>query len=101
MTVGAHEVITTIMLNWIAYYFAGYCFGQGGPLQNRTPGRESSPSSTASTTMASSSLTLWGDEGPQALHYGIFLSIAALIAFYLVINRTTLGYEGARGRVQP
>jgi general nucleoside transport system permease protein len=92
-TVGAHEVITTIMLNWIAYYFAGYCFGQGGPLQNRTPGRESSPSSDSVYDNGVFIPTLWGDEGLQALHYGIFLSIAALIAFYLVINRTTLGYE--------
>ena len=42
-TVGAHEVITTIMLNWIAFWFASYCFGQGGPLQNTTPGQESVP----------------------------------------------------------
>jgi simple sugar transport system permease protein len=81
------------MLNWIAYYFAGYCFGQGGPLQNRTPGRESSPSSDSVYDNGVFIPTLWGDEGLQALHYGIFLSIAALIAFYLVINRTTLGYE--------
>ena len=33
-TVGAHEVITTIMLNWIAYWVGTYLFGLGGPLQN-------------------------------------------------------------------
>ncbi|MEZ0284111.1 MAG: hypothetical protein ACAH79_02600, partial [Thermoleophilia bacterium] len=32
-TVGAHEVITTIMLNWIAYWVGSYLFGFGGPLQ--------------------------------------------------------------------
>ena len=32
-TVGAHEVISTIMLNWVAYWFGSYLFGQGGPLQ--------------------------------------------------------------------
>src|SRR6476646_583997 len=32
-TVGAHEVITTIMLNWIAYWIGNYVFQQGGPLQ--------------------------------------------------------------------
>src|SRR3954471_8288421 len=35
-TVGAHEVITTIMLNWIAYWFGSWLFGDGGPLQNPT-----------------------------------------------------------------
>lgn len=92
-TVGAHEVITTIMLNWIAFWFASYCFGQGGPLQNTTPGRESSPSSDSVYDHGTFIPILWGDEGLQALHYGIFLAVAALIAFYLVINRTTLGYE--------
>ena len=36
---------------------------------------------------------LWGNEGLQALHYGIFLAIAALVVFWIVLNRTTLGYE--------
>src|SRR5207237_10649219 len=31
-TVGAHEVISTIMLNWIAYWVGSYLFGEGGPL---------------------------------------------------------------------
>src|SRR2546427_4445842 len=33
-TVGAHEVISTIMLNWIAIWVGTYLFGDGGPLQN-------------------------------------------------------------------
>jgi ABC-type uncharacterized transport system permease subunit len=92
-TVGAHEVITTIMLNWIAFWFASYCFGQGGPLQNRTVGQESVPISDSVYDNGVFIPILWGDEGLQALHYGIFLAVAALVAFWLVINRTTLGYE--------
>ena len=33
-TVGAHEVITTIMLNWIVIWVGTYLFGFDGPLQN-------------------------------------------------------------------
>ena len=33
-TVGAHEVISTIMLNWIAIWVGSFLFGLGGPLQN-------------------------------------------------------------------
>ena len=33
-TVGAHEVISTIMLNWIAIWVGEWLFGDGGPLQN-------------------------------------------------------------------
>jgi general nucleoside transport system permease protein len=93
-TVGAHEVITTIMLNWIAYWFASYCFGQGGPLQNTTPGQESFPISD--DVYEKEGLTIpvfWGDEGLQALHYGFFLAIAALVVYWIVLSRTTLGYE--------
>ena len=36
-TVGAHEVVTTIMLNWIAYWIGSYLFGLGGPLQGSQP----------------------------------------------------------------
>ena len=32
-TVGAHEVITTIMLNWIVVWVGSYLFDIGGPLQ--------------------------------------------------------------------
>ncbi len=93
-TVGAHEVITTIMLNWIAFWFASYCFGQGGPLQNTTPGQESVPISDDVYDQSHAIIPiLWGDQGLQALHYGIFLAIAALIAFWIILNRTTLGYE--------
>ena len=93
-TVGAHEVITTIMLNWIAYWFASYAFGQGGPLQNTTPGQESVPISDDVFEKSHAIIpVLWGDEGLQALHYGFFLAIAALIVFWVVLNRTTLGYE--------
>jgi general nucleoside transport system permease protein len=93
-TVGAHEVITTIMLNWIAYWFASYCFGQGGPLQNTTPGQESVPISDNVYDKSHAIIPiLWGDQGLQALHYGVFLAIAALVVFWVVLNRTTLGYE--------
>ena len=33
-TVGSHEVITTIMLNWIAFWVGSYLFSIGGPLQS-------------------------------------------------------------------
>jgi simple sugar transport system permease protein len=82
------------MLNWIALWFASYCFGQGGPLQNRTPGQESVPISDNVYDKSGAIIPiLWGDLGLQALHYGIFIAVAALIAFWIIMNRTTLGYE--------
>ena len=89
-TVGAHEVITTIMLNWIAYYFGLYLFGQGGPLQNTLQ-----PFSPTSNTVAEGAKlpVFWGDPVLQGLHIGFFIAIGALVAFWVIINRTTLGYE--------
>lgn len=89
-TVGAHEVISTIMLNWTAYYFGLYLFAQGGPLQNK----EQVFSPTSNTVVEGARLPVfWGDPLLQGLHVGFFLALAALVAFWVIINRTTLGYE--------
>ena len=53
-TVGAHEVITTIMLNWIAYWVGSYLFGFGGPLQNDCPPRARCRSRTTSSSRRAS-----------------------------------------------
>jgi simple sugar transport system permease protein len=88
--VGAHEVITTIMLNWIAYWIGSYAFGQAGPLQNTV-----SPSVPISSDVAQGARlpVWWGDAQLQGLHIGFFVALASLAIFWLVLNRTTLGYE--------
>jgi general nucleoside transport system permease protein len=89
-TVGAHEVITTIMLNWIAIYAGLYLFGQGGPLQNE----EQVFSPTSNTVVEGAKLPVfWGDPFLQGLHAGFFIALGALVAFWVIISRTTLGYE--------
>jgi general nucleoside transport system permease protein len=89
-TTGAHEVITTIMLNWVAYWGGSYLFGRGGPLQNHVD--KSIPISDDIAEKAHLP-AIWGNPALQALHGGIFLALAALVVFYIVLNRTTLGYE--------
>jgi simple sugar transport system permease protein len=88
-TVGAHEVISTIMLNWVAYWFGSYLFGQGGPLQGPVPSVPISADVAESAKLP----TFWGDPVLQGLHIGFFISIAALVVFWFILNRTTLGYE--------
>jgi ABC-type uncharacterized transport system permease subunit len=89
-TVGAHEVITTIMLNFVALYLGLYLFGQGGPLQNE----EQVFSPTSNEVIDGARLPVfWGDPLLQGLHIGLFVALAALVAFWIIINRTTLGYE--------
>jgi simple sugar transport system permease protein len=86
---GAHEVISTIMLNWIAIYMGAYVFGQGGPLQGNQP------SAPISATIVPSGVIkfFWGDQTLGGVNIGFFISIAALIVFWAILNRTTLGYE--------
>jgi general nucleoside transport system permease protein len=89
-TTGAHEVITTIMLNWIAIWGAQYLFGQGGPLQNtQNPAAPESGTITGSAHIP----VFWGSSVLQGLDYGFFIALAALVVFHFVLNRTTLGYE--------
>jgi general nucleoside transport system permease protein len=88
--VGAHEVISTIMLNWIAIWIGTYLFGDGGPLQNS----ENSSLPISNDVVDKAQLPVfWGDRGLQGLHIGFFIAIAALVVFWLLLNRTTLGYE--------
>ena len=86
-TVGAHEVITTIMLNWIAIFGGSYLVEIGGPLQGPEP---SIPRSD--TVFESAELwPIWGSL--PSLHAGLFIALFALVVYYVLLNRTTLGYE--------
>jgi simple sugar transport system permease protein len=89
-TVGAHEVITTIMLNWVAIWVASYLVGIGGPMQDTSAG----PVGVSKQVDAGAKLpVIWGTAGLQALHAGLFLALGALVVYALLLNRTTLGYE--------
>jgi simple sugar transport system permease protein len=89
-TVGAHEVISTIMLNWIAIWVGTWLFGDGGPLQNSA--NKALPISNDVVPGAQLPV-FWGDQQLQGLHVGFFVSLAALVVFWVILNRTTLGYE--------
>jgi ABC-type uncharacterized transport system permease subunit len=88
-TVGAHEVISTIMLNWIAYWVGSYLFGEGGPLQG------SQPSIPISNDIAEGAKlpVFWGIALLQGLSIGIFIAVGMLVVYWVIINRTTLGFE--------
>jgi len=87
-TVGAHEVITTIMLNWIAIW--------GGQWLVEAPnghlhGPVASLPRSAVIFDSAKLWPLWG-VGPLALSAAIFVALAGLVVYYLVLNRTTLGF---------
>ncbi len=88
--VGAHEVITTIMLNWIAVWIGTYFFGDGGPLQNSANATVPISNDVAQSAKLP---VFWGSEALQGLDVGFFVALAALVVFWALLNRTTLGYE--------
>jgi simple sugar transport system permease protein len=89
-TVGTHEVISTIMLNWIVVWIGVFFFGLGGPLQN-----DEQPFVPVSNDVLEESKlkVFWGDPLLQGLHVGFFVALAALVVYWITLNRTTLGYE--------
>ena len=89
-TVGAHEVITTIMLNWIVIWVGSYLFGIDGPFQ--TSVSDALPSSE-DIPEAAKLPVIWGDPLLQGLHAGLLIAVVALFVYSLTLNRTTLGYE--------
>jgi general nucleoside transport system permease protein len=89
-TTGAHEVISTIMLNWIAVWVGFWLFGLGGPLQND---REATLPVSNDVVESAKLPVFWGDPALQGLHIGLFIALGALLVFWVLLNRTTFGYE--------
>jgi simple sugar transport system permease protein len=91
-TVGAHEVITTIMLNWIAVWGVSYLIGFGGPFQDPASVAQGVPL-TKQISDGAKLPVIWGNPLLQGLHAGLFVALGALIVYTILLNRTTLGYE--------
>ncbi|MEA2177948.1 MAG: ral nucleoside transport system permease protein [Solirubrobacteraceae bacterium] len=97
-TTGANEVITTIMLNWIALWVGVYLFGQGGPLQNS---RQPEVPVSDDVVPGARLHVFWGDPELQGLHIGLFIALVAAIIFGIFIRRSTRGYEARAVGLSP
>jgi ABC-type uncharacterized transport system ATPase subunit/ABC-type uncharacterized transport system permease subunit len=89
-TVGANEVISTIMLNYVALWVGVYLFSLGGPLQNT---RDPSVPISNDVVEKAHLPVFWGDPVLQGLHIGLFIALAAVFVFWVLLNRSTIGYE--------
>jgi simple sugar transport system permease protein len=85
---GAHEVISTIMLNWIAVWVGSWLVGQGGALQAHGSTPISRP-----VALSTHLHVFWGNPALQGLGVGFFFALAALVVYAILLNRTTLGFE--------
>ena len=87
---GAHEVISTIMLNWVAIWTGAFLFGLGGPLQSDT---DTSVPVSNDIAEGAKLPVFWGDPELQGLHVGLFIALGALLVFWVLLNRTRTGFE--------
>ena len=84
---GAHEVIVTIMLNFVAYFFIQFLLRTPGALQ--APGSINSKSAPMLETAVFPELF-----GPKYnLHFGFILSIAATVLVWWILTRSSLGFQ--------
>ena len=92
---GAHEVIVTIMLNYIASLFAAWTVYAGGT-QGQTPGplwdTTAGPISETADVLLSARLPLLLDPAYR-MHTGVVLALLVAILMWWVIFKTTLGFE--------
>lgn len=84
---GAHEVIVTIMLNYIAFYLVSWML--------RTPGLLQAPGSSNPKTPAMKPNAVFPDLlGPQFnLHFGFILAILATVIVWWILSRSSLGFK--------
>jgi ABC-type uncharacterized transport system permease subunit len=91
---GAHEVITTMMLNYIALYLMHFLLninestGQPGPLQSTAGIPTSNTVHAWFPKIVPASLVSNPD-----LSLGLVLALSAGVVFWFVLNRTTVGYN--------
>ena len=92
---GAHEVITTIMLNYIASLFAGWTVYAGGT-QGQTPGplwdRTAGAISETADIFASAKLPLLF-AAPYRVHWGVVIALITTVVMWWLLYKTTVGFE--------
>lgn len=84
---GVHEVISTIMMNYIAYNLGGYVVE--ALRQNEIP---QTPTILESAQMAKVS-SFFSVFSGSSLNTGFLLAIAMAVVMYVVINKTVYGYD--------
>jgi len=97
---GAHEVVTTIMLNWIAFYGTDYLINSPpftapfGVTQTLTL-----PPNATLPPIAGVYNQIFGNGQPlldtftYKVDISIFFALIALVIYWFIISRTTFGYE--------
>ncbi|MFB4353549.1 ABC transporter permease [Microbacterium sp. LS_15] len=84
---GAHEVIVTIMLNYVAFYLVSYLLRTPGLLQDPKSNNPKSPPMDTTAVFPK----LLGDQ--FNLNFGFVLAVLATILVWWILNRSSLGFQ--------
>ncbi|MBB2976386.1 simple sugar transport system permease protein [Microbacterium endophyticum] len=84
---GAHEVIVTIMLNYIAFYLVSWML--------RTPGLLQAPGSSNPKTPAMADTAVFPEllGSSYSLHFGFILALLSVVVVWWILNRSSLGFQ--------
>ena len=88
---GAHEVIVTIMLNYVAFYLVSYLLRTPGALQEPGSNNPQSPPARESALLPTLSDLL--GTGAFRLHLGFVLAVVATFGVAHLIDRSSLGFR--------
>ncbi len=94
---GTHEVISTIMLNYVASLFSGWLVYAGGT-QGQTPGPLSDPEAAARAisetkdVVANARIPFIFAE-PYRVHWGIVIALVTAVVIWWILYKTTIGFE--------
>jgi len=83
-----HEVVSSIMMNWIAYWFVYYTIKNN--FKGKLAETQSKPLPDSATLQAKWLSDIFGG---SYINLGIFLAIIAVIIIWFILEKTVLGYE--------
>jgi simple sugar transport system permease protein len=93
---GAHEVIVTIMLNYVAFYLISFMLRTPGLLQANGSNNPKSPAALATATYPKLSdliTALGGGPTTFRVNVGFLIAILATIFVWYIVNRSSLGFR--------
>jgi ABC-type uncharacterized transport system permease subunit len=82
---GATELVSTIMLNYVAFDVVSYFVSTGGPLHNG----QGSGDATNAIPIAAQIPTIGGSQ----FHWGFVAALSCVLLVFILLYRTVLGYE--------
>ena len=97
---GAHEVVTTIMLNFVAFYVTDYLID--GPYQTKHGANQTDALPIQGTlphivdfynVTLGTFLPKIANASQYLVDVGFFFALAALVLYWFIVSRTTFGYE--------